>query len=435
MRLLNTETLKLQEFFDEDIPDYAILSHRWQDNEVSYQDLQADKNKDGAGYRKILGCCAKALQDRYEWIWIDACCIDKTSSAELSEAINAMFRWYEAAALCYAYLCDVEEVVADGRRSYTSFKQSVWFTRGWTLQELLAPTEVLFLDKNWGKLGTRTSLGNEITTTTGIPHKAFTSMNSFSAAQKMSWASKRKTSRVEDLAYSLLGIFDVRMPLLYGEGEHAFIRLQEEIIRTSDDESIFLWAVDNPHEEHLRVKKIQDQIMNNMEDPFFYPVPSKGAGNLLAPKPSCFAPCGTIRRNIFFQRPHYSLTNKGLKITVKLFAQIQTLGDQEYWIPLNCTLDGKTPLVMSVNNLLGLFWVRCGYGELMGDLESALNALDEPDGSQEIYISARWPCHPVQTLERLRPQLLESTFDDDGNITGGVIQFGSGQPPRPFHNG
>jgi len=111
MRLLNTETLKLQEFFDEDISDYAILSHRWQNNEVSYQDLQADKNKDGAGYRKILGCCAKALQDGYEWIWIDTCCIDKTSSAELSEAINAMFRWYEAAALCYAYLCDVEEVV------------------------------------------------------------------------------------------------------------------------------------------------------------------------------------------------------------------------------------------------------------------------------------------------------------------------------------
>jgi hypothetical protein len=103
-----------------------------------------------------------------------------------------MFRWYQAAALCYAYLSDVEEIIADERRSYPLFKESLWFIRGWTLQELLAPTEVLFLDGNWGEIGTRTSLVNEITAVTGIPGKAFESVNSFSVAQKMSWASKRK---------------------------------------------------------------------------------------------------------------------------------------------------------------------------------------------------------------------------------------------------
>ncbi|PMD47064.1 HET-domain-containing protein, partial [Hyaloscypha variabilis F] len=242
MRLLNTETLKLQDFFDEGIPSYAILSHRWESDEVSYQDLEAGKNKDGAGYRKILRCCAKALDDGHDWVWIDTCCIDKKSSAELSEAINTMFNWYQSATLCYAYLSDVEPIVTEGPLSYPTFKDSLWFTRGWTLQELISPTEVLFLDRNWSEIGTRTSLANEITAATGIPGNAYKTLDSFSVAQKMSWASKRKTSRVEDIAYSLLGLFDVNMPMLYGEGKRAFIRLQEEIIKRSDDESIFVWS-------------------------------------------------------------------------------------------------------------------------------------------------------------------------------------------------
>jgi Heterokaryon incompatibility protein (HET) len=198
---------------------------------VSYQDQEASKNTDGAGYRKILACCARARRYGYTWVWIDTCCIDKTSSAELSESINSVFKWYQAAAICYAYLLDVELIIVEGRGSYPSLKESLWFTRGWTLQELISPTEVLFLDGNWSEIGTRTSLANEITVITGIPNITYISLDTFSVAQKMSWASKRKTRRVEDIASCLLSLFEVNMPMLYGEGKRAFIRLQEEIRR------------------------------------------------------------------------------------------------------------------------------------------------------------------------------------------------------------
>jgi Heterokaryon incompatibility protein (HET) len=187
MRLLNTGTLKLHEYWGTDIPKYAISSHRWEADEVSFQDLKADKNTDGAGYHKIQECCKKALRDGYGWVWIDTCCIDKTSSAQLSESINSMFEWYQTADLCYAYLSDVEEVLAEGSRSrsHPSFRDSLWFTRGWTLQELLSPREALFLDRNWDEIGTRSDLGDEITTSTGIPHRAYTSLESFSVAQRI----------------------------------------------------------------------------------------------------------------------------------------------------------------------------------------------------------------------------------------------------------
>jgi hypothetical protein len=122
MHLLNTTTMQLHEFC-QDIPNYSILSHRWEDDEVSYQDLQANKNQHGAGYRKIRRCCEKAISDGYVWVWIDTCCIDKTSSSELSESINSMFKWYQAAAQCYAYLSDVEETICEGIRSHPPFQR------------------------------------------------------------------------------------------------------------------------------------------------------------------------------------------------------------------------------------------------------------------------------------------------------------------------
>jgi hypothetical protein len=135
---------------------------------VSFQELEADKNTHGAGYRKIRECCEKALRGGHHWVWIDTCCIDKTSSAELSKSINSMFKWYQGADICYPYLSDVEEVLVDGSgsRSHPSFKDSLWFTWGWTLQELLSPREVLFLDRNWNEIGTRSDLANEITIST-----------------------------------------------------------------------------------------------------------------------------------------------------------------------------------------------------------------------------------------------------------------------------
>jgi hypothetical protein len=176
--------MEVKEFFDHKIPPYAILSHRWEEDELSYQDLQARRNTNGAGFTKVHNCCVKAKADGSEWLWVDTCCIDKSSSAELSEAINAMFRWYKASTRCYAYLSDVDGTV-NGSESiqWPSFKGSVWFSRGWTLQELIAPSDVLFLDSTWREIGTRTELMADITATTGIPGPAFTSMRHYSVTQ------------------------------------------------------------------------------------------------------------------------------------------------------------------------------------------------------------------------------------------------------------
>ena len=246
MRLLHTSTLKLQEFYGEVIPKYAILSHTWGDEEVSLQELQkASIELDGLeGYRKIKDCCKLAASDHWEYVWIDTCCIDKTSSAELSEAINSMYRWYAEARVCYAYLADVESAGLSKPSLVWSIGQSRWFTRGWTLQELLAPDLVVFYDKAWVEIGTRLSLSDEISEITGIKHHHMFEPLKASVAAKMSWASGRTTTRLEDTAYSLMGLFEVNMPLLYGEGSKAFTRLQHEIVKISDDESIFAWRDD-----------------------------------------------------------------------------------------------------------------------------------------------------------------------------------------------
>ncbi|RDA94826.1 hypothetical protein CP533_4313 [Ophiocordyceps camponoti-saundersi (nom. inval.)] len=235
MRLLRTQDYTIEEFAYDQVPEYAILSHRWTKEELSLQDVQG-RIFDKKGFDKIEGCCVRARADEFQYVWIDTCCIDKTSSAELSEAINSMYLWYYRAKRCYAHLADVS--------SEMSVEKSEWFTRGWTLQELLAPSEVYFVDRRWADLGTRTRLQQTISRCTGI-HPSILSgeraIETVSIAQRMSWAAKRETTRVEDRAYSLMGIFGINMPLIYGEGERAFIRLQEEIMKTSDDHSLFAW--------------------------------------------------------------------------------------------------------------------------------------------------------------------------------------------------
>lgn len=242
MHLVNVKTMKLESFAESDTPKYAILSHRWQDGEVLFQDMQPGHDATPkAGYAKLAAFCAKAAAAGYGYAWCDTCCIDKSSSAELSESINSMFKWYRDAGVCFAYLYDVEasEVHDDDSESL----RSEWFTRGWCLQELVAPREVIFFNARWEPLGSRGTLSRLIHEITGIdadvPEGA--SLSRFSVAQRMAWAADRKTTRGEDVAYSLLGIFGVNMPLLYGEGgERAFRRLQEEIIRQSPDQSILV---------------------------------------------------------------------------------------------------------------------------------------------------------------------------------------------------
>lgn len=239
MWLINTTTLKLEEFPTEVGLDYAILSHRWGDDEVLFKDLNGSKDlnvlHNKQGFSKVKRCCEQASRDKYSWAWVDTCCIDKSSSAELSEAINSMFHWYRESSMCYAYLFDVD--------SLDDIGGSEWFRRGWTLQELLAPTHVQFFGRDWTFLSDKQSLRNELGAITSIPETALLNFRSedYCIAEKMSWAVGRQTTREEDLAYCLMGLFDINMPLLYGERTKAFLRLQEMIMEYSTDLSIFLW--------------------------------------------------------------------------------------------------------------------------------------------------------------------------------------------------
>lgn len=172
MRLLHTKKLKLHEFFGTKIPPYVILSHTWGKGEISFQELQSGHGKFKAGYDKIRRCCQMAALDGYQWAWVDTCCIDKTSSSELSEAINSMYTWYRVSEVCYVYLEDVPTNLGT-RETEVAIRKSRWFTRGWTLQELIAPPSVLFFDSKWAELGTKECLEKVISETTTIVRRFF----------------------------------------------------------------------------------------------------------------------------------------------------------------------------------------------------------------------------------------------------------------------
>ncbi|RYP31989.1 hypothetical protein DL767_005434 [Monosporascus sp. MG133] len=241
MRLLNTDSLSLETFTGSP-PSYAILSHTWDDDEVLFQHAEKghDAWKSKAGAAKIVSSAKVAKDSGHGYIWIDTCCIDKTSSAELSEAINSMFKWYERASVCLAFLSDLLD-----RKDLASCR---WFTRGWTLQELLAPHQLEFYNSKWQHVGSRTELSTEISDITLIESRALhcplgEPLENFTVYERMRWASERRTTREEDIVYCLLGLFQVNMPLLYGEGESkAFRRLQEEILRDSNDQTILFHA-------------------------------------------------------------------------------------------------------------------------------------------------------------------------------------------------
>jgi len=219
------------------VPAYAILSHTWGEGEVSFQDIEAGANTSKAGWKKIEFCAKQAAADGLEYFWIDTCCIDKKNAVELSAAINSMFRWYQEAVRCYVYLSDVS-IRGEGQDGQSNpmweatFRKSRWFTRGWTLQELIAPAHVDFFSSEGEQLGDKMSLDVLIHKITGIAKNALHnhSLSNFSINERMSWAESRRTTIEEDKAYCLLGIFDVSMSLIYGEGEEKAVRrLQHEI--------------------------------------------------------------------------------------------------------------------------------------------------------------------------------------------------------------
>ena len=246
MRLLQLKTngeLSLTKDLINSIPPYAILSHTWasDDEEVTFKDLAEGSRNTKAGYGKIQFCAEQAARDGLQHFWVDTCCIDKSNNTELSEAINSMFRWYRNAARCYVYLSDVSTTDHNydnlSLQSWeASFRKSRWFTRGWTLQELIAPPLVEFFSLEGKRLGDKKSLEGQVQEITGIAVRALqgTPLSEFSITERMSWAENRETKREEDRAYSLLGIFDIHIPLLYGEGiKSAFSRLEEGIDKRS----------------------------------------------------------------------------------------------------------------------------------------------------------------------------------------------------------
>ncbi|KAH8898545.1 HET-domain-containing protein [Thozetella sp. PMI_491] len=304
MRLVNVETFRLEEFIGDAIPSYAILSHTWgaDADEVSFRDIE-HANSEGLANRhiKLAGCCRQARLDRLQYVWIDTCCIDKANSVELGEAINSMFRWYQNAAVCYAYLSDVPRGGVGPQ-----FPASRWFMRGWTLQELLAPKTLVFYNVDWEPLGSKIELSSLIQEITGIPRpflSGWAALHEASVAQRMSWASRRITKRKEDEAYSLLGIFGISMAMIYGEGESAFKRLQEEIIKVSSDHSIFAWGLDGSAFDAATSTGVQ-------------------LGGLLAKSPAEFANCGNIacRKQHTGTRSLFDLSNGYLRIKLPVYA-------------------------------------------------------------------------------------------------------------------
>ncbi|KAF1939818.1 HET-domain-containing protein [Clathrospora elynae] len=243
MRLLKYNEggeLTITSFDNNAIPPYAILSHRWGEDaeEVTFEDLVQNVGKNKPGYKKIRFCGEQAKRDSLQYFWIDTCCINKVNKAEHSLAIQSMFCWYRNAARCYVYLSDVATSSLGTEREAgpplwnSAFWKSKWFTRGWTLQELLAPSLVDFFSQDWTKLGDKISLTQEIHKLTGIPRLALEGapLSQFSVDERLRWKGDRETKREEDAWYSLLGIFDVRIAPAYSEGAtSAFKRLMEEI--------------------------------------------------------------------------------------------------------------------------------------------------------------------------------------------------------------
>lgn len=340
MRLIDTHTGELKEYIGSVIPPYVAISHRWTDDEILFKDYIKGRRKDSLGYKKILGFREVGRSHDVDLVWIDTVCIDKTSSSELSEAINSMYKWYETALECYAYLSDVDASKEHWRQQ---FRPSVWFTRGWTLQELVAPDVVRFFTSNWTEMGICGSIAKPlkdftplVSEITSIPVNILLDpvhVRSESVAERIRWLGNRTTTRPEDIAYCAMGLLGINMPLLYGEGSRAWYRLQAEVIRTTNDESIFAWI-------RPTVPTQGYEIHDTMP--------------ILAPSAAGFVDGGLRRRKQPSRsRLPYAITNQGLELRLKPWEALQVAirdqGQEEkegskapgtvLVVPLNCCLE------------------------------------------------------------------------------------------------
>ena len=307
MRFLKTDTLEFEQIPDSELHleknQYAILSHRWGPNEdeVSFEDVlfSADFSHK-PGFHKLKGFCNIAFSENCRYGWVDTCCINKKDSVELGEAINSMYQWYRSSKTCVVYLNDVPQ---------KQLTDSEWFDRGWTLQELIAPNTVLFFDHDWNAIGNKIDLVVDLSRRTRVPEDVLSNAiepSTCSIAQRMSWAANRMTARVEDRAYSLMGLFDVYMPMIYGERERAILRLQQHIVQKSKDESIFAWDMD-------------------------FPGSTKVYSGLYAPSPLAYAKCSDIIKTDGSRG--FSESNGELSI----WSRILPRSPETHYAILNCT--------------------------------------------------------------------------------------------------
>ena len=304
MWLLSTNRAELHDFSGPEDPSilggYAILSHTWGKDEQTFKETQAlcercketGENPRDLSTAKVRKSCILAEQRGYRWIWNDTCCIDKTNSSELSEAIKSMFRWYSLAEVCFAHLADVPSD-CDLHAQDSAFREARWHTRGWTLQELIAPSLVVFVSQDWKILGNKTELASLLDKITGVWQKVLTREVHYSricVAQRMQWASGRSTKRAEDEAYCLMGLFDIHMPTIYGEGRNAFQRLQHELMKQSFDTSLFAWGRDVEFENATSVDPHENRT--------FFNTSAEDGMYILAPSPQSFRirPYGRVVR-------------------------------------------------------------------------------------------------------------------------------------------
>jgi hypothetical protein len=413
MRLINTKTLNVEEFRAvASAPEYAILSHLWGEDEPTYalwnRRLTRLRRARQPGFAKVLASCKRARRDGIAYLWADTVCIDKSSSAELSEAINSMFAWYEKAKVCYVHLADVTVDPLSRQDLLDSFKQSRWFTRGWTLQELLAPHHVTFYTATWTPLGTKNALASAISTVTGIEQSCIckeSRLRDFSIAQRMSWAADRSTTRIEDMAYCLLGIFRISMPLVYGEGVEAFRRLQEEIIKVYDDHSIFAFDTSN------------------------------SLNSVLADHPGLFRQAGRIQPSFSLNMtPPFSMTNAGLTLRTPL---VKTLSPYFVLSVLNCVEIECQESIQRWQICLPLFGKDGTYMRAREPVQLIRKATSEPGAEfsaeiQDLTTSANTE-YLVSYFTRIYPalgNLLDpalSGFDGETARTGFLLTF-----PRGF---
>ncbi|KZL64960.1 het domain-containing protein [Colletotrichum incanum] len=308
MWLLDTKSLALEAVDEPSSVKYAILSHTWEEDEVTFSDISdLDRARQKAGFSKIAKTCELARERGLQYAWVDTCCIDKSSSAELSEAINSMFAWYKSSTVCFVFLSDLPplenpENPFDRQPGLPYSQEAVggcrWFTRGWTLQEPIAPARVEFYNSNWEMFTQKSECTWVLSCITSVAVSVLDSPSNLRqtpVAVKMSWAASRKTKRIEDRAYSLLGIFDIHMPLLYGERYKSFRRFQEEIARESDDLSLFAWrsqSSDRTHDENFQLFR-----------------------GIFARSPTEFRGCSQMRKTTFqSSKPEFSLFNRGVMI-------------------------------------------------------------------------------------------------------------------------